>query len=276
MKVQAEHRGVMIALYPEPAICERMAVPGGEAPENMHVTLAYLGKLDELPGDVVQRAVQAVRQVCERFGPLAGEFGGIGRFAGDDDQDVVHATCDVPGLVELRVALCWALRQAGVPAKSKHGYDPHITIQYVEKGQDSPVTRMDPVPCSFSSVWVVSGDTERHECPLAGDSTVLAFTITQRRAFRRERLAAKLLAQLQAVQDGTAAPSTIDAIERATGMNPRRPTDRARIRARLRRLTATAQKQRAGDLALSGAREVSVDIASILDLTAQRLAARFP
>src|SRR5207248_3157225 len=54
-----ERSGAMIAAAPaEP---DTLAVPGGDPPERLHVTLAYLGPAADLPADAAQAAADAAR-----------------------------------------------------------------------------------------------------------------------------------------------------------------------------------------------------------------------
>ena len=40
-------QGIMVALYPDPHLADALALDGGESPDELHVTLAYLGQLDD-------------------------------------------------------------------------------------------------------------------------------------------------------------------------------------------------------------------------------------
>lgn len=48
----AKRQGVMVALMLGSDTAEQLAVDGGEPASDLHLTLAYLGKLENLPDDV--------------------------------------------------------------------------------------------------------------------------------------------------------------------------------------------------------------------------------
>ena len=73
--------GLMVGMRLPEAVAQAVAFPEGEKPEDMHVTLAYIGKPSELPPDAAERARQAAAAVAEKFRPLSGKLGGVGRFA---------------------------------------------------------------------------------------------------------------------------------------------------------------------------------------------------
>jgi 2'-5' RNA ligase len=129
--------GVMICLPIPDLVAEKLAVEGGEPPESMHVTLAYV------PGiagdqDARVRIQEAISPLARTIAPLKGKIGGVGLFRGSetsDWKDVIYASYDSPGLFALRIAVLDALESAGFEASRKHGFTPHVTLKYVEPGQ---------------------------------------------------------------------------------------------------------------------------------------------
>ena len=90
----AANSGIMVALYPDPVVAEKLALPGGEKPDELHVTLAYLGQVDdqdEGPGPLVED----IDQWAEEVPPFMARISGIGRFnAGPGTvEPVVYAQC---------------------------------------------------------------------------------------------------------------------------------------------------------------------------------------
>lgn len=151
--------GVMIALYPAPELARELALPGGEAPEELHVTLAYLGRRSEVELRVgLDKLAQALRLVTSPA--LQGVLGGVGRFSASetsDGKDVVYASVDVPGLVELRQAVLVALDIVGAEASAAHGFTPHLTLQYVDPAAENPLLRLAPRPVRFTDFYLVVG-----------------------------------------------------------------------------------------------------------------------
>lgn len=146
-------RGVMVALYPPPAVAERIAHAEGSPPGELHITLAYLGDADQLPGhpDDLTHSVQAA---LAGVGPLSGSIGGIGRFPDHGDGIPTWVPVDVPGLAELRQRVVDRLASdySGV-LRTDHGYTPHITLGY----NLPSVPDVPSLPLDFSAVHVVRG-----------------------------------------------------------------------------------------------------------------------
>lgn len=139
-------------------LASALAIPGGVAPEDMHLTLLYLGDVGEYDAD-------AVLAVCKLFtmrhGPLAGAVGGMGTFVGSADEDIVVALADVPDLAWLRRCLlddlaCHA--SLYVPEETGHGFIPHITLAYTPKGQATVSSLTESVPFQIDNLTVAAGN----------------------------------------------------------------------------------------------------------------------
>ncbi|MEV7512067.1 2'-5' RNA ligase family protein [Streptomyces sp. NPDC091201] len=148
------NRGAMVALYPPPAVAERIAHPDGSPAGELHITLAYLGDADQLPGhpDDLTHSVQAA---LAGVGPLSGSLGGIGRFPDHGGGTPTWVPADVPGLAELRQRVVERLAYDYPKAlRTDHGFTPHVTLGY-----DLPadVSDVPSLPVDFTSVHVVRG-----------------------------------------------------------------------------------------------------------------------
>ncbi len=162
--------GAMISFTIPVDVAQQLAVPGGEAPEQLHITLAYLGKgLDE--GSLNDAAVVA-EQVAAEHGPLSGTVGGIGAFPAGEDGVPVYVPVDVPGLEILRQRLIDALDDAGVPYATNHGYTPHVTLAYAAPEDPLP-DPVEPVDVEFGTV-TLAVDGDHQDFPLAGTPPVSA------------------------------------------------------------------------------------------------------
>ncbi len=166
--------GVMVALWVPADVAAALAVEGGEPAGEMHVTLAYLGKADALGAVDEATARAAVERVAQSAVPLEGVVSGIGRFVGGE-QDVIYASVDVPGLSALREQLVAELRAAGIAPADIHGFDPHITLAYVEPGADSPAARPAAWPLRFDAVELAVAGA-REAFPLTGGADANART----------------------------------------------------------------------------------------------------
>ncbi|WP_170223052.1 2'-5' RNA ligase family protein [Nonomuraea turkmeniaca] len=153
----------MVALLLPASVAVQLAQPGGLDPASLHVTLAYLGEgVDE---ETLATAEQAVADAAADLPPLTGRVGGIGVFPPGDDGVPVWATVDVPGLETVRERIIDALDAAGVPYSTEHGFTPHVTLAYIQPGEQPPAP-LPPVDVTFTSVSIAVEDDHRH-FPLA-------------------------------------------------------------------------------------------------------------
>lgn len=160
--------GVMVAFEPPADLAEALAVDGGLPPEDLHVTLAYLGKTSDVDHDVL-------REVVEGFAgesmDVTARVSGVARFTGGDDGDVVVALVESAELDDFRADLVDALTDAGLSVSRDHGFTPHITLTYLGEGGESPVARLDPVDVRFGWVSLSVGEDD-WDFPLAADNEV--------------------------------------------------------------------------------------------------------
>lgn len=155
----AERNGAMVALYPSPDVAETLAQDAGEPAEDLHLTLAFLGDASELEGVDALKAV--VAGIAAAAPPLTGEVAGIGHFTAGPEP-VTYASPDVPGLAELRQAVCDGCEGAGAEPSTDHGWTPHITLAYAHSEPDIPNLAL-----AFNTLsLVVAG--ERTDYPLSG------------------------------------------------------------------------------------------------------------
>lgn len=155
----------MVALMLPPAVAGDIAIPGGTAAEDLHVTLTFNGDVEDDNGYEI--LVELVRKCAVEYGEhLQGSIGGIGAFPSGDQGTPWLALVDIPGLSEFRYHLVEALRGSDHPANEEHGYTPHVTLSYDDQPEPLAAT-----PVEFSSVWVVRGNDQRTEIPLGTGAT---------------------------------------------------------------------------------------------------------
>jgi 2'-5' RNA ligase len=152
--------GCMIALYPPAALAEALAVDGGLLPEDMHVTVAYLGDAADIDGDVLRKVVA---ELAERQ-PVAAQISGHARFTGGD-KDVIVALVDSADLEDLRRDTLDALIERGIQIPRDHGYCAHVTVTYLDADEPSPLDRVDAAPVEFTALSAVHG-ANRTDSPL--------------------------------------------------------------------------------------------------------------
>lgn len=155
---------VMVAFYLEPADAARFALPasslpdGAEVvpPQEMHVTLAYLGKVVDVEQrishqDLIERVARFTR-----FRPLMlAEVQGLGRFVGKGESDPVYLSVSSPGLSEFRQNLVDLLGDA-MPTE-RNGYTPHVTLAYLPKGVQAEIPMPERETLSFHHVAIAWG-----------------------------------------------------------------------------------------------------------------------
>ena len=144
--------GVMVAFY---APREAAEAVGHDDPTDMHLTLAYLGKVDEV-GDV-EALKDVVAAYAAEQADLPGQISGVGRFAGGDEGDPVYASVDAPRLPDFRAGLVSRLTEAGFPPRADHGFTPHMTLRYVGKDEPTGLERIEPLDTTFDVLSVAYG-----------------------------------------------------------------------------------------------------------------------
>jgi HK97 family phage portal protein len=157
----ADRQGAMVALYPAPHVAEALAQPGGEPPDQLHLTLAYLGDAADIEDE--QGLLAVVEGWAAATPPLSGHVSGVGQFTAGPDP-VTYASADLPGLPDARQRLVDQLDRAGYPASGEHGFTPHITLAYDELDPE-----VDNHPLEFDRATVTLAG-ERQSFPLTGQA----------------------------------------------------------------------------------------------------------
>jgi 2'-5' RNA ligase len=145
-----EYTGVMIALFPSTEVAAQLAVKGGEAPDQLHVTLAYLGDKSNVTN--VDELMTVVSKFATGYGPLAGSVSGMGVFSNTAGA-VTYASVDVPQLPDFRHALVGVVEAAGFVVAKDHGYTPHMTLAYADQRN----IKVSNVAITFDAITVASG-----------------------------------------------------------------------------------------------------------------------
>lgn len=151
--------GVIVGLFLDDWVSSDVAVPGGEAQSNLHITLLYFGEASEMSLDDQRRLVGVVGEVVLRHRVLKGELTGTGRFVNGEDADPFWVGVDVPGLSAFRSDLLQACVDAGfVPqGKGVDDWTPHVTVAYLDKDTETPPLEFAPRRTEFHNVTVCVG-----------------------------------------------------------------------------------------------------------------------
>lgn len=174
----SQHTGMMLAFLLDGPTAAQLAIPGGEPADDLHITLAYLGDMEEQPEDDLlrphtspEKIREAIELVAADSKPIAGRITGLGRFTpAETDEDPIIALVDVPGLVELRTMLVEFIEAAGYFIANDHGYTPHITLAYIPQDAPMPIESVPALPLDLNTVWLCVGE-ERIPFRLGGDAT---------------------------------------------------------------------------------------------------------
>jgi len=165
---------VMVALYPPQAVAEQLALdpaqyPDRIAPEDLHVTLIYLGDIVEIGSSRKDEIMRGLAQIASGEPFLQGRINGLGRFLTieDEGQTALYASVDCRGLAALRQRIVDTLGWNGIRSPSEHGFTPHITLAYLPA--EAPTPDLRPVgDVTFEAVYLVWGE-ERIAFELQGE-----------------------------------------------------------------------------------------------------------
>lgn len=184
--IAPSHTSVCLILRPPPYTAGQLALapetlpPGSlvHTPEELHVTLLYLGDVD----DLADRRLSIEALVAGLAGaqwPIGATVSGEGRFVPEElgEPHPYYASVDSPELTAFRERLRAACVAAGCELDERHGFDPHITLCYLPPGQDvpaSPMRWMSGMWFAFSELVLCWGN-EQTAYPLAADPPAPAY-----------------------------------------------------------------------------------------------------
>lgn len=157
--------GGMIALVPTPEDADRLAVDGGEAPDDLHLTLVYLG--DDVTGwteDVVDKLTADLDDATTGLGGLVAarvigpaQFNADGGPNGDMDPCAVYLVSDTNKVGPLRDAVMELLERHSLPVPEQHTpFLPHITGGY----NIDPSALAPAGPVTFDRLRLALGEQE--------------------------------------------------------------------------------------------------------------------
>ncbi len=174
----AGESGVIVCAVPPEPVREALAALGTETPDEIHLTIAFLGRDEFGAGVLAQPDMQSapvtqelVAGVVAGFtagaSPLHAKVSGLGRFALEDGSEVTYASVDAPGLPELYSRLVAALEGAGVPVSHEHGLSPHISLRFGPAGS-GPTEMPQGLEWEIDRLALWWGGYGRWEFTLAG------------------------------------------------------------------------------------------------------------
>lgn len=171
--------GGMIALMPTVEDAERLAIPGGEPAEELHLTLQYLG--DE--GNVFtpeERTglLDELRMLTQDLPPVVSKIFGIAHWNGDSDHPCwVWSVGNAPDEVSLEAVRGMAEEAVWATAldiPDQHSpWAAHICAAYTDDLSLAPDLEQRVGPVTFDRIRVSFG-SEDHDIPLTGDAVTAA------------------------------------------------------------------------------------------------------
>jgi 2'-5' RNA ligase len=139
--------GVMVAFGLPEETATALAIEGGVPADELHVTLAYIGDVEDLSDPT--GLIAAVTSFSVDAIPVKAQVTGFAIFVGDDESDCVAvALIDSPSMGRLREDLCRQLGYEGVDYSREHGFIPHVTLAF---GSYEELTQL-PMPAKTDLV----------------------------------------------------------------------------------------------------------------------------
>jgi 2'-5' RNA ligase len=159
-----DSRGVAVVLPVNPVAAHALDIPGGLPASTLHVTLAYLGKVEDLYATGGARALKqlarALNAVARGRTPLLAKLQGTGRFPGQDGTDACWVGVEAPELLALRSEVLKCIRRADLTYSKLHAYVPHVTAGYVQADAANPLHPKLSVSSTFSQLALWVGDRQ--------------------------------------------------------------------------------------------------------------------
>lgn len=151
-----------------------------EDPEDLHLTLSYLGKVDAATFSAAD-VLEAVQNFADMTAPIDLAVSGIGHFS-IPEGTATYASIDSPDLPDFRARLVANLTIKDVVSPSAHGFSPHVTLAYTpaeETPPDAPIEdlagQLDDLAFTIDEISVHWGD-DIYRFPLTGVARDLAAT----------------------------------------------------------------------------------------------------
>ena len=146
----ANSSGAMLAVTTPPDVARRIALPGGEKPDDLHITLFYFYENADLGEGQRQNIVRLAAAAARQYPNLNIGLRGTEVFEENEERPLV-ALVESPSLIEYRRKLAVALDLANITYSKEHEYKPHLTLKYLnaeprpalDMNQDFAVNHLD-------------------------------------------------------------------------------------------------------------------------------------
>lgn len=153
MSDTTEHTGGMVALVPSEADLDRLALPGGEPRDELHLTLAYLGDAADVPPEARDALLQALTDYAqhEAGGPIQANAFGVAYWNPDGPEPAwvlnVGDELGSTGLDDVHDVVSEIVDDSVPTLPDQHSpWQPHVCIAYSITGIfNDLVARLGPV-----------------------------------------------------------------------------------------------------------------------------------
>jgi 2'-5' RNA ligase len=160
------HSGAMVALIPTVEDSRRLAVAGGEAADQLHVTLFYLGKADDLDARTRQQIINVVSEAVDGLPRVDGNAFALSVFNPQGDEPCIVLGLGGPDFDVAHDLVDEALDRFEDLPEQHDPYVPHLTLRYTSdlSGLAALADRTGPVV--FDRVRIAFGG-QNIDIPLA-------------------------------------------------------------------------------------------------------------
>lgn len=163
------HTGAMVALLPTDADVARLALDGGEAADQLHLTLFYLGDAADWNADARGQVISGMAYAARTLSPIAGRAFGTALWnpTSDEPAHVWNVGDDndrsTSRLYDAKYEVQYALedRHGGPDLPQQHSpWQPHICAAYGDADHQAMADRLGPVTfdrlvVAFGGQWTV-------------------------------------------------------------------------------------------------------------------------
>ncbi len=150
-----EYDGVYVCLQVPRAQADELAVPDGLPPEDLHITLVYIGKAADYDASKARRLASLCRvmtAVTDQLPALEATLTEPRRFPAEG-KEPCYLAVDAPWIAELQKQVDLAAFMLGLdPSRKFPVFHPHVTLAYVEPGAPHPRADFTPTPVTFTGL----------------------------------------------------------------------------------------------------------------------------
>lgn len=129
--------GAMIALVPSPADLQRLAIPGGEPVDQMHLTLVYLGEAADIEPEIREELITWAREVAPSWDSVEGDGFAPAWFNPTGEEPRLTLVCSGPDLAEMHETVLADVSDSLDLPDQHQPFIPHVTLAYIDNDPES-------------------------------------------------------------------------------------------------------------------------------------------